>query len=181
MKELIHTRNISIHCYEMDEKTIMVEGALTDERLFPFFLYSANESREPGIIHRMIIRMSLSLPELVVLSVDAEMPVVPVAGCRDIAESIKKLKGLQIRPGFTNDVRSILAKTEGCLHLTNLILTMSSAAVQGTWTYYSRKRQNSQVKMPEMNPSMVIDSCWLWRADGPLAEGIRRIREKEKK
>ena len=80
MKELIHTRNISIHCYEMDDQAILVEGSLTDERLFPFVLYSANESRDPGIVHGMIIRMSLSLPELMILSVSADMPVVPVAG-----------------------------------------------------------------------------------------------------
>lgn len=180
MKELIHTRNISIHCYEMDDQTILVEGSLTDERLFPFVLYSANESRDPGIVHGMIIRMSLSLPELMILSVSADMPVVPVAGCRDIADSVIKLTGLQIKPGFTNKVRKILAKTEGCLHLTHLILAMSAAAVQGAWTYYSRKRQSGQIRKPEMDGSMIIDSCWLWREDGPLARSIRKFREEEK-
>lgn len=177
MKELIHTRDISVRCYETGEAEILIEGSLADERLFPFFLYSANQSRDPGVIHQMIIRMRLSLPELTILAADAEMRIVPVAGCREIADSLRKLVGLRIRSGFTNEVRRLLSKTAGCLHLTNLILAMSSAAVQGVWTYYSRKRQGSQIKRPEMDGSMIIDSCWLWREDGPLAARFRKNRE----
>jgi cytidylate kinase len=180
MKELIHTRNISIRCYETGGKGMLVEGSLADERLFPFFLYSANESRDPGVIHRMVIRMTLSLPELTILAADAGMPVVPVSQCREIAESVRKLVGLRIKPGFTNEVRRLFAKKAGCLHLTNLILAMSSAAVQGEWSYYSRKRQDDHVEMPDMDGSMIIDSCWLWREDGPLAARFRKNRKDEK-
>ena len=174
MKELIHTRNISVRCYETGEEAILVEGSLADERLFPFFLYSANEARGPGVVHHMIIRLRLSLPELKILDADAEMPVVPVFECREIAESVRRLIGLRIRPGFTNEVRRLLAKTAGCLHLTHLILAMSSAAVQGLWTYYSRKKTGGPVRMPEMDGSMIVDSCWLWRGDGPLAARFRK-------
>ena len=78
MKELIHTSNISVRCYETEEAALLVEGSLADERLFPFFLYSANEARGPGVVHHMSIRLRLSLPELKILDADAEMPVVPV-------------------------------------------------------------------------------------------------------
>ncbi len=178
MKELIHTRDISVRCYETGEGTILVEGSLADERLFPFFLYSANESRGPGVIHRMIIRLRLSLPELTILAADAEMPVVPVTECREISESVRRLIGLRIRPGFTNEVRRLLAKTAGCLHLTHLILAMSSAAIQGLWTHYSRKKPGDPVRKPEMEGAMIIDSCWLWRGDGLLAARFRKKGEK---
>ena len=178
MKELIHTRNISVRCYETGEAAILVEGSLADERLFPFFLYSAGESRDPGVIHHMIIRLRLSLPALTILAAEAEMPAVPVSECREISGSVRKLIGLRIGPGFTNEVRRLLAKTAGCQHLTHLILAMSSAAVQGVWTYYSRKRQGGQVGKPEMDGAMIVDSCWLWRGDGPLAARFRKSGER---
>ena len=130
MKELIHTRNISVRCYETEEAALLVEGSLADERLFPFFLYSANEARGPGVVHHMSIRLRLALPELKILDADAEMPVVPVFECREIAESVRRLIGLRIRPGFTNEVRRLLAKTAGCLHLTHLILVLGHRQVR---------------------------------------------------
>jgi hypothetical protein len=37
-KELIHTRKISVNCYETDDSRLIIEGVLLDERLFPFMM-----------------------------------------------------------------------------------------------------------------------------------------------
>ena len=79
-----------------------------------------------------------------IVSIMAEMPVVPDAGCRDIKEAVQKLEGRFIRPGFTAEVRDLFGKAAGCLHLTNLILAMNSAAVQGLWSYLSRMREGAR-------------------------------------
>ena len=170
-KELIHSRNIQVNCFETGEEYILVEGWLTDERLFPCVLYSTGETRDPGVFHHMAASMTVSLPDLAIISIAADMPVVPVETCREIKDCVQKLVGLQIRHGFTDTVRLLIGYTEGCVHLMNLILAMGSAAIQGAGSYYSRKRDSVPMKMPtaaDMDRSVLVNTCWLWREDGPL-------------
>ena len=175
-KELIHSRKITVNCYETDTERLIVEGFLTDERFFPYFIRSLSETREAGLIHHVALTMELSIPQMKILSITAEMPVVPDAECRDIKDAVQKLEGRFIRPGFTGEVRVLFGKASGCLHLTNLILAMSSAAVQGLWSYLSRMREGAAPSLPVTDSSMLIDSCHMWRKEGPFVEKIRRLR-----
>jgi hypothetical protein len=53
---------------------------------------------------------------------------------------------------------------------------MSSAAVQGLWCYFSRMREGSSPPLPKADGSMLIDSCHMWRQDGPFVEKIKKHR-----
>jgi hypothetical protein len=177
-KELLHSRRIEVSCFETDEESLLVEGWLTDERMVPCMLYTTGQLLDPGVFHHMIARMRVSLPDLYILSLDAEMPIVPMDMCREISDSVEKLIGLQLKPGFTDTVRSLLGYTEGCVHLMNLVLAMASAAVQGAGTFYSRKREDDRpgqahVRPEDLDRSVLVNSCWLWREDGPLMNLIR--------
>jgi len=177
-KELIHSRKITVHCYETDEEALIIEGSLVDERLFPFQIHAINERRDAGPIHHIALSMKLSVPQLEIISLNSEMPVVPDAGCREIKDAVQKLTGRHIRPGFTNEARELFRGTEGCLHLTNLLLAMGSAAIQGMWSFFSRIRE---AKVPPLPPGidgkMLLNSCHMWRENGPFVEKVRRRRE----
>jgi hypothetical protein len=175
-KELIHSRNITVNCYETDTERLIVEGFLTDERFFPYIIHALRQTCGPGLIHHVALTMELTIPQMEILSITAEMPVVPDAECRDIELAVQKLEGRFIRPGFTGEVRDLFGKAAGCLHLTNLILSMSSAAVQGLWSYLSRMREGAAPPLPVTDGSMLIDSCHMWRKEGPFVEKIRRLR-----
>ena len=126
--------------------------------------------------------MELTIPEMNILSIKAGMPVIPDRGCNDVQEAVQKLTGRYIRPGFTNEVRAIFQKASGCIHLTNLILAMSSAAVQGLWSYFSRSREGgAALSLPDPDGSMLLDSCYMWRKDGPFVKNIRQRRMAEGK
>lgn len=176
-KELIHTRRIVVDCYETDEERLVIEGTLQDERLFPFLIHARNETREAGLMHHVAMTMELSLPGMEILSLTTEMPVVPDEGCREIRQRMQQLTGRFIRPGFTGEVRKLLGKSEGCLHLTNLFLAMSSAAIQGAWTLASRIREGIAPPLPHTDASMLLNSCIMWREGGPFEEKIRQRRE----
>jgi hypothetical protein len=176
-KELIHTRKITVNCYETDKERLIVEGFLTDDRLIPYVIQALGEMHEPGLIHHVALTMELSIPDLKIVSIMAEMPVVPDAGCRDIKAAVQVLEGRSIRPGFTGEVRQLFGKKAGCLHLTHLILTMSSAAVQGLWAYLSRVSQDVSPSLPKLDESMLINSCHMWRKDGPFIQRIRAQRK----
>lgn len=183
-KELIHSRNITVNCYETGEESLVVEGSLTDERFFPYVIHALNEKHEPGLMHHLVLTMELSVPQLRIISINADMPVVPDSGCRDIRESVQKLIGQRIRSGFTNKVKELFGKGVGCLHLTNLVLAMSSAAVQGLWSHLSRVRYGVTPPLPETEGSLFVNSCYMWREEGPFVSKFRELgaaRQKEMK
>lgn len=174
-RELIHTRKITVNCYETDEELLIIEGYLTDERLFPYVIHALNEKHDAGLIHHITATMELSIPQLKIISMTAEMPVVPDKGCRDIKEAVGKLAALSIQSGFTNEIRKILGKASGCLHLTNLILSMSYAAVQGVWSYYSSEREGGPAPpLSRADGLMLLNSCYMWRENGPFVEKVRQ-------
>ena len=177
-KELIHERNIQVRCHETDGSAIIVEGELTDERFFPCILVSTGETRGPGVFHHLRASMTVCLPELTIKTISAEMPVVPVDICAEIRDSVQKLVGLQIKHGFTDTVRLLIGYTEGCVHLLNLVLAMASAAIQGAGAHFTRQRetplQAAAHSDSEMNHSVLVNTCWLWREDGPLMRLLKK-------
>lgn len=175
--DLIHERGVSIKIFEIGEDRILIEGLLVDERFCPSFIYSRNQVVDPGMIHRMMVRMTLSLPKLIIESAEIEMAIIPNAKCREIEALSGKIVGLQLTQGFKRKVTELLGGKVGCIHIMNLILFMSSAAIQGSYTYYNRVREDGRVKRSDLDDSLLINSCHLWREDGPLA---RRLGEMKK-
>lgn len=180
MKTHIHKRNISVDTFETGDGTIMVEGKLKDDRLLPSFLYSTGKVSEPGVIHDIVVRLTVSLPRLLIEKAEADMRHVPSEVCREVITSVEKLVGLEIKHGFTQKVIDSMGGIQGCIHMSNLILAMGSAAVQGQWAYYSRKRDKPLMKVPKFDPSLLINSCWLWREDGDYIKRMMKVLKKEK-
>jgi hypothetical protein len=54
-----------------------------------------------------------------------EMPVVLNGDCLEIKDSVKKLEGMEIKPGFTNVVSNLLGNVQVCIYVTNLIQVMA--------------------------------------------------------
>ncbi len=174
MKERVHARTIRIETFETDDETLLVEGSLQDERFHTSKAYTRTGTVEPGLIHDLIVRMNLSLPRLKIIGIEADMPVIPHAECSEIKDAVQRLRDMEIKHGFTDEVQRRFGKTQGCLHMMNLILSMGSAAVQGMWSYYAHKRQVGQAGMPDVDGSMLLDSCWVWRQDGPFVKKMQK-------
>ena len=171
---LIHERGVSIKIFEIGEERIMIEGLLFDERLCPSFIYARRQVVDPGMIHSVMVRMTLSLPKLIIEAAEIEMAIIPNSKCREVEALSGKIVGLQLTQGFKRTVRKLLGGKVGCIHIVNLILFMSSAAIQGSYTYYNRVREDGRVKRSDLDDSLLINSCHLWREDGPL---VRRLGE----
>lgn len=178
-KDLLHTRSITVNTYEIGENILLIEGILKDDRFFPSYFYSAKKFIDPGTIHHIIIRLKISLPEIEITDAEAEMAAVPNEICQEVKDAVTKLIGIRIKQGFTQKIRKLFGGTAGCLHMTNLIISMGSAAVQGQWAYYSRKREGYHVRIPEIDLSLLLNSCWLWREDGPYYRRIIEMRRQQ--
>jgi hypothetical protein len=176
--EKVHQRHIRIETYAVDEERVVLEGTLEDTRHFPIYTI-AHKRREAGKVHGMVVRLLLGGMPTEILDAEAEMPTVPSEGCKEAIESVKALIGMPIVYGFSKAVKDRLNPTVGCNHLTSLILTMGSAAVQGSAA--NRGRQPPQPEAREAMLEYVKDSCCVWRGDGErYRETLEEIRAEKK-
>jgi hypothetical protein len=166
---LVHGRDITIRTYDLGDQRILVEGQLRDQRHRP----RSGESFEGAfLVHDMVARLTVRGPEMVIDAVDVEMRRHPREGCTEVLPWMQKLVGMRIVSGFTQRVKELVGNSRGCAHLTSLLLTLGPAAVQGFWAAYGVSR--SEIRADDPRIKMVVNTCHLWREDGPLIESLRR-------
>jgi len=169
----VHARSLDIAIYPYKEGKLIVEGRLKDERCFRSHLMNG-DTRPPGVLHHMIIRILVSGPDLIIEDIEAEMPETPREECRETRDSLRPVIGMSISAGFTNQVKAALGGPASCSHLVALLLAMAPAAVQGFWSHIVRKPYDP-ADYSEKALAVVLDTCRVWRSDGPT---VRAYREK---
>ena len=167
----IHSRKMDIATFSLENGKLIVEGVLKDERYFKSHLMTG-DTRPPGILHHMIIRMVVVGPELVIEEIEVDMPETPRAECRETMASLQPVIGMSISAGFTNRVKKALSGPTGCSHLVGLLLAMAPAAVQGYWSDIVRKPYNP-ANYSKQAMDVVLDTCHVWRSDGPATKEYR--------
>lgn len=171
----IHSRELDLKTYVVDNDRIVVEGRLKDERFEKAYEIDGR-ILDPGLVHHLVIRILVGGPPLTILGAEAEMPFVPHDLCNTTEDSIKKVIGLQIKSGFGENVHRLIGGIEGCTHLTHLLITMSQEAVQGYWHNKVKERPPDADYVREMDGlSYMLNSCKLWREDGPLVKEVKGL------
>jgi len=166
--EKIHNRNLDISSHIVDDEHILITGELKEKNLITIYERSG-ERIEPNIFHHMKIQLLIKISELKIVDLNVKMPGTPHDDlCREMKNSLEGIKGLVIAPGFTSKIKKIAGGVKGCVHLTTLLLSMAPAALQGYWIFESRKEQRNGEPKFEIE-KYLIDTCWAWRKDGPLA------------
>jgi hypothetical protein len=175
----VHERRLTFKTYPLENGQVIVEGWLRDERLVEGFHWNG-KSRPPGVVHWMCVRLLVGGWPLSILDAEAEMPGVPHELCPTTLESVKKVINVDIVFGFTDEVKKRLGGVEGCAHLTHLLLAMGPAALHGYWAQRSRKKRPVPSSMDEVpGLSLLVNSCQLWREDGPMMRMIRETLEEK--
>lgn len=170
----VHERRLEIRTYATENDRIIVEGWLKDDRFVQRYQLDGSLS-PPGKIHRICVRLLLGDWPLSILDAEAEMPVVPHDECPTAQDTVKEIIGLTITHGYGDRVLERLGGVKGCAHMVQLIIAMGNAALHGYW---SQKLQEP-FQVPDTPEELsgldyVINSCMLWKKDGPL---IRKVRE----
>jgi hypothetical protein len=170
-QQQVHNRKIDIYTYEYDQTAVVVEGRLTDNRFRSTFYFNG-DSRPPGIVHDMIIRMIVRGPNLTIEDIDVEMVGVPRDVCRQTRGSLEPVKGMKISSGFTEKVKAKVGGAKGCSHLVALLLAMAPAAIQGSWTAVTQ-HPIDPTNYSDKALEFLENTCWIWRADGELMKETR--------
>jgi Protein of unknown function (DUF2889) len=176
----IHQRVLDMSTYALDDEKVVVEGTLRDERFRPIYELSG-QKREEGVVHHMIIRLVVGGLPLRILDAEADMPHVPMPLCVTTRESVKKIIGLKIKSGFGEKVHKLIGGVEGCAHLTHLLTVMVQEALHGYWTHKMRKPEPPPGSLEEIEGlSYLLNSCSMWRKDGPILQEIKEFLEGRK-
>lgn len=173
----LHNRKMDITSYLYGEDAIALEGRLTDDRMDRIYTLFG-EVRPPGVVHDMIVRMIVRGPKLLIEGIEAEMVTVPNPDCRGALSSLSPLKGQSISAGFTTKVHRMVGGVKGCAHLVALCRAMASAAVQGAWSAVA-SRPLGEGRITQRHLKSVLNTCHLWRPDGPLVKQAREFLPQE--
>ncbi len=179
-KAPVHTRDIRLSTFAHGLDRIIVHGELRDERCVPI-VDILGRDKDPGTVHHMSVTLLIAPDPLRIIEAEAEMMTIPMTQCPDTLDRIELIKGLEIKPGFSREIRSLVGGSDGCAHLCTLVKTMGTEILHG-WMAW----KGSQAPDPKMPLSSIkgkaylVDSCRLWKEGGPKYKEIFEAMEKEK-
>lgn len=175
----VHERRMELRTCPVGEDQVVVEGWLRDERMVQGYYWDGTV-RLPGVVHHIGVWLLVGDWPLRILEAEAEMRKVPQELCPTVQDTVKKVVGLTIESGFSGRVLDRVGRVEGCTHMAYLIMAMGPAAVHGYWTHKSRERRpvpRSLEEFPGLH--MLVNSCMLWREEGPLIHKVRDFLERQ--
>ncbi len=179
-KTPVHTRDIRLSTFAHGPDRIIVHGELKDERCIPI-VDILGRDKNPGTVHHMSVTLLIAPDPLRIIEAEADMMTTPMPQCPETLDRIELIKGLEIKPGFSKKIRSLIGGSDGCAHLCTLVKNMGTEILHG-WMAWKRS-QTKDRKTPLHNlkgKSYLIDSCRLWKKDGPKYKEMVEAMEKEK-
>lgn len=166
-RELLHVRQIVCKGYRRRDRLYEFEGSLHDSKAhdaaLPFKEVPAGEA-----VHAM--RMTLVLDEnLLIRDIKGSTGTAPTPYCYEIDSAYAALKGLSIAKGFRANALARIGGEHGCTHLTDLLWSLATTAIQTTATLnYDATRQ-----LREKDPTALVDkshwvigTCHAYRREG---------------
>ncbi|MEN8210208.1 MAG: DUF2889 domain-containing protein [Thermodesulfobacteriota bacterium] len=167
--EKIHNRNLDISSYIIDKEHILITGEFKEKNLIAIYEKSGKVF-EPNVFHHMQIQLLIKIVELKIVDLHVKIPSAPHDDiCREMENSLDKIKGLVIASGFTSKVKNIAGGIKGCVHLTTLLISMAPAVLQGYWIFRGKDKERKDISEFDVG-EYLIDTCWAWRKDGPIAK-----------
>ncbi len=178
--EPIHRRLLDLRTFPAGDDKVIVEGSLRDERFRAVYELSVKK-RDKGVIHDLVIRLLVGGSPLKIEDAEAEMPHVPHELCKTTRESVRKIIGLEIRSGFGERVHKAIGGVRGCAHLTHLVIVLVQEALHGYWTHKMSKPGLPPRSLEDIDGlEYLVNSCSLWRRNGPLIKEIEGFIEEGK-
>lgn len=161
----IHTRRIVLEGWRRGDGLWDIEARLTDIKDHDYHLASGIRPQgEP--VHDMWVRVTIDR-DMNILDADASSDAVPYpGGCDTIAPAYRQLIGRNLFRGFRRDVGELFADVRGCSHMTELLNSLPTAAIQ---TFASEMR-DTDGHTPDAQPFQ-LDQC---HALATTSETVRR-------
>jgi hypothetical protein len=134
----VHTRRIEIEGFQRDDGLLELEASLSDVKDIDYPIASGVR-RAGDPVHLMKVRVTLDAA-FNIIEAEASSDWVPYpGGCDTIGPAYRKLIGLNLVRGFRRTVSEMFADVRGCSHVTELLLSLPTVAIQ---TFATFRRDN---------------------------------------
>lgn len=173
-REHLHTRTIECRAYHREDDLWDIEARLLDVKTYDFTTDVRGEIKAGTPVHDIWLRLTLDKNYLI-QDVEASTELAPFPTCGGIAPNYKQLVGLRIGPGWRRGVKKVVAGTEGCTHLTEMLSTIATVAFQAIGTGRRiRREMTEEQKAARMEAArkFLLNSCHAWASDG---EAVKRM------
>ena len=127
-----HLRRITCEAFERDDGLIDIEGLLIDTKPTTIDLLTGKKVAPAEPIHQMRVRLTVNR-ECLIVDALAFSEHNPYPECADAEAAYRKLIGMRIEPGFTQEVKRLFRGTGGCTHLSEMISPLASTVFQVLW------------------------------------------------
>ncbi|MBL8446494.1 MAG: DUF2889 domain-containing protein [Zoogloeaceae bacterium] len=125
----LHTRTIGLSGFEREDGFFEIEARLTDVKALDYQMASGVRSAGDPI-HDMWVRVVIDT-SFQIIAAEVRSDAVPYVGaCDAIAPSYGQLVGLNLVRGFRQAVRDRFGEVKGCTHISELLLSLPTAAIQ---------------------------------------------------
>jgi hypothetical protein len=160
----IHTRAIEVKGYQRDDGLWDIEGSLMDTKTYSFDNVDRGGIAAGEPVHHMLVRLTVD-DDLVVRAAEASTEAGPYGICGDVAGVVEGLIGAGIGPGWRKAVFSVMGRTKGCTHITDLIGgPMAVTAFQTV-----RPARKARERAGAGGRPATLDTCHALASDGPIA------------
>ncbi len=131
-RTLMHTRRLEFAGFQRADGLWDIEGTLSDVKTVDCPLESG--VRPAGeFIHRMRVRLTID-EKFTIVAAEAVSDDVPYLGsCDQIGPSYGALVGLNLMRGFRHEVKTLFGGMKGCTHITEMLASFPTAAVQSVF------------------------------------------------
>ncbi|HTQ00550.1 MAG TPA: DUF2889 domain-containing protein [Casimicrobiaceae bacterium] len=161
-RERLHCRTVTFDGFRRDDGLFDIEAHLVDVKDHDCELLSG--VRPAGIpVHEMWVRITIDAA-FNVRDIEAVTESMPYPGyCDRITPAYKQLVGANLVEGFRKRLHDALGHSKGCTHLTEMLATVPTAAIQ---TFAGLQREDSGDEKP-----FQLDRC---HALETSADAVRR-------
>ena len=144
-RKRLHSRRVTYEGWQREDGLFDIEGHMVDIKDHDTTLLSGvRPAGEP--VHDMWVRVTID-DKFTVKDIEAQSDRVPYpGGCEAITPAYRVLVGANLLQGFRKRLHDAMGHTRGCTHLTDILGSLPTAAVQ---TFAGlRQREDAGTGMP---------------------------------
>ena len=169
-RKYLHCRQVTFNGYLREDGLWDIDAQLTDTKAYPI-VSPEKVHLAPGTpVHDMHIRATVD-DSLTIREITAVMDSRPFEECPQALDSMQKMVGITMGPGWRQAIDNAMGACKGCAHLRELLFNMATAAYQ-TVPVYQAHQQNLSVMPPRADgqPPFHLGKCIAWDFNGAVVQ-----------
>jgi hypothetical protein len=167
-RELVHTRQITCRAFRLKNGWLEIEATLIDEK-GQEVAFRSRPPVQPGTrMHSMSLLLTVDA-DFLIRDVRAATLTAPWTMCGGTDDAYRKLVGLRIGPGFTQQMKKLVGGIEGCTHVTELLAQAANTYMQASWPDRIARQMavaDDPRQWPDQSAVGFVNHCHAWRQDG---------------